>query len=647
MSATVTDTPAVVAPKIPADLDRKLAKGRTHMLRTATLRKECLEFWRGNQYVHRNSANYLVKQGVLIDSDKPRHRMRQTRNLLIDAVEHEVSASTQRIPGYEVDPSTGDPDKIEAAGVAEKVLRWGYDAWDMGLARERCVALAVVAREAFAWPYFDNQIGPPLPDPTPDPDMEPGETPEPGETLCEGDIRIRVYTGNQVFWEPGVRFEDSRWHAVEEARPIDQVKLLPGFAGGTLSSDASTSQTLQDPSVGNMVMVTDYLERPSPKTPDGLRLTVANGRIICPPEPYPCCEGDGTVVDEPVLHKISRIVDPDNDRDMGLVEHALDAQRVYNDCLNKMVEWKNLALNPQMFLMNGQMKQRLTDEPGAVFTLLGNSPPIWRPVPQIPPELSEMMRDAVQFIHDLFAQTDIPAQVSAAQAINALIAADENRRAGWVKRLAEWDSRLARHCLYLVQRFYTEDRIVKVNGMFGPDDPMAFRGADLMGEADVTVDPSSIVPRTRESITQTVMNYAQLGWVNKDDAIYAIEHGTTDMLIQGYELDLAKAWRQIRRIKGMANMQTAADMIPVASQFDDPAVHLYVLGSWMKTQDYEAQPPWVQQAAQQLAGQYQTIQQGQQQQAMQAQAAQAEQMGAQNATRPAGATPLPSLPATK
>ena len=51
--------------------------------------------------------------------------------------------------------------------------------------------------------------------------------------------------------------------------------------------------------------------------------------------------------------------------------------------------------------------------------------------------------------------------------------------------LAEFHSRLGRRCLYLVQRHYTEPRLIKVQGLFGPDLTPGFMGADLMGQADV------------------------------------------------------------------------------------------------------------------------------------------------------------------
>jgi hypothetical protein len=54
-------------------------------------------------------------------------------------------------------------------------------------------------------------------------------------------------------------------------------------------------------------MVTEYLERPSPKNPQGRWVVIANDRVVCKPRPYPCTDGDGTTLDEPVLHKLAFI----------------------------------------------------------------------------------------------------------------------------------------------------------------------------------------------------------------------------------------------------------------------------------------------------------------------------------------------------
>src|SRR2546423_6407411 len=103
--SSLAPTPDTTSP--PEDVQKRIKRGRTRMMQGAAKRNECLRFWRGDQYVFVNSENYLVKQGTVTNPDgsgKPRHRVRTTRNLLIDVVAHEVSAATQRVPSYEISP---------------------------------------------------------------------------------------------------------------------------------------------------------------------------------------------------------------------------------------------------------------------------------------------------------------------------------------------------------------------------------------------------------------------------------------------------------------------------------------------------------------------------------------------------------------
>src|SRR4051812_21675786 len=93
----------------------RLKRGRDRMLEGAPKRNECLSFWRGDQYCYVNDDNDLVRftpGGTYVQSGtKPRHRVRTTRNLILDVVAHEVSAATQRVPGYEISPTSSDPDR--------------------------------------------------------------------------------------------------------------------------------------------------------------------------------------------------------------------------------------------------------------------------------------------------------------------------------------------------------------------------------------------------------------------------------------------------------------------------------------------------------------------------------------------------------
>lgn len=626
-------------------LMEKLNRGRDRMKENATKRQECWEFFRGNQYVYVSGEKYLVKQGTVTNSDgtgKPRHRVRHTRNIILDAVLHEISAATQRVPGYEVSPSTVDADDISAARMSEKIARYGYDCWRVREATVKAVEHAVIADGGFVWPFFDNQIGTAI-----------------DEKVATGEVCLRVFGGSEVFWEPGVRFEDSRWHGVEQARPLDYVYQMPGFFGGSLKPDATANEILGEgkaPKESKMVLVTEYLERPSLQRPEGRRLVIANGKTICPEESYPCVDGKGNYVDEPVLHRLSYVVDADNDRDMGLVEHLIDSQRTYNDAGNKALEWKNLALNPQVLAPIGSLKQRLTDEPGAVFEYapIGGMEPKWRQVPPVPPELFTIQETALRDMGRIAAQNDIPNQVESGKGIVALNERDSQRRQDFISNLADFHSRLMRHCLYLVQRHYSEGRLLKIKGSFGWETIPSFRGADLRGQADVSVYPGSIEPRTRAAIEQKVLAFADRGWIPPQAAMAAINGGYAESLVDDYELDVQRANTVIQKIKMGPEAFLAEPPVPgpdgetvpawMPRRFDNIPVQKSVWESWMKTQEYDAAPPDVKEAANLVYGGLLQLEAQKAAEEAAQQAAMAEGLGMQNAAKPQGAKPLPDAP---
>src|SRR4051794_12713747 len=106
-----------------------MKRGRERMKEGAPRRRMCLKFWRGDQYFYLSTQGQLLQQATNVNPGgvgKPPHRARTARNMIIDIVTREVSAVTQRVPNYEVDPSTADPDSIDAAKLAGKVARFGY-----------------------------------------------------------------------------------------------------------------------------------------------------------------------------------------------------------------------------------------------------------------------------------------------------------------------------------------------------------------------------------------------------------------------------------------------------------------------------------------------------------------------------------------
>lgn len=610
-------------PKVLERVSRSIENAKRDSLKV----NECWEFFRGNQYVWTDNKALHTQPTVTYSNGegKPRHRVRQTTNFIADVVQREVSAATQRVPSYEINPTTADPEDVSAARTAEKVALFGYDRWEVRQATEKLVQHAVVGDEGFVWPYFDNTIGKVL---------------DPVEGLCEGEIRLRVFGRNEVSWEPGCRFEDSPYHVVSQARPIIVAESASGYLGGKLVADAvSASDKRKDQ--GKMVMVTDYLELPTPKNPQGRWVTIANGKLLEAEKAYPCPDLGG-----PVLHKLCYMIDADSDRDRGLVRDLLDVSRTINDCGNKQAEWKNLALNPQVMAPLGSMRQRITDEPGAIFeyTPVGGMEPKWRAVPPVPPELEGMKQSAIASMARIAAQNDIPSGVEAGKAVQAYIERDASRRQAFIAQLADVHSRVMRHCLYLVQKHYTEERLLQLRGRFGWDIVRNFRGADLRGQIDVRVYAGSIEPRTRASIEQRILGFADRGWVSPPQAMAAINGGTAEDLVQDYELDIAWTNHCIQAIKDMQGGFTRPDQIPMARDFDNHEIALHVLQSWAKTQDYAMLQPGPQEAAKLLMEQHRYLKAQKQAEEAAAQTQQAEALGMANAAKPQGAKPMPSQP---
>lgn len=651
------------------------------MRKNAARRRLFYKFWRGETYWYVNSRGLLVSQDTIswnAGGRMPPHRIRNSYPFVASIVGAKVSAATQRVPGYEIVPSTTEPQDAQAATLAEKVAFFGYDEWRLRRATTKTVEHALVGGEGFAYPFFDTSIGPFFTDP------------ETGEAVGQGDVRVIVVSANEVYWESGCDFEESRWHVIEQARPTDVVRATPGYLGGELTADALDSDAPTEESRDELVIVREYLERPSAERPQGRRLVIANDRQIMPEESYPCVNGKGEVLDEPVLLRLSYIAETD-DRDRGLVELLVDLQRTIQDTWNKILEWKNRALNPQMVAPRGANMARRDDTPGAtwLYTPIGGQKPEWETPPPVPRELFTILDKAIEHVRQIAADVDVQAEPDlAARTAQAAIEESRQRWQSFLGDLAEFHSRLMRRCLYLVQRHYTEPRLIKVQGLFGPDLTPGFLGADLLGQADVRVSADSLATRSRKAVLEEVLLFADRGWISPQAAMAAINGGIAERVFQSYVYDYGRANHLIQMIKRgpgelfrssrprpgrdgelIVNLD-AFDRASVMEQawraangerplserevpgwmprpFDNVDIHREVFETWMKTAEWDRLPDEAREIATLYHDALVEIAQRQQLEAQAAQQQQARALGEANAAKPQQAAPTPDqrLPA--
>lgn len=648
---------------VPADVERSIKPGREAMKRDASKRRLCMKFEKGETYWYLNEQSVLSFQETVTrvgGGGKPPHRIRNKYNFIRPIVEDKVSTATQQIPSYDITPSTTDPEDYSAAKLSEKVALYGYDKWRIRKVSLKVVKLAVAGGgDGFAFPYFDPNVGPYV--------QVQGDDGEP-RWQGQGELKVKVLSGNEVYWEDGCDFDESRWWCIEQARPIAEVRDLPTlYPGVVLAPDASTSDIPTDVKAGaNMVMVTDYFERPCPKRPKGRRLTIANRRVICPPEAYPLRDSKGNVLDEPLIHRLSYTIDPDSDRDLGLVWQLIDAQRTVQDCWNKLLEWKNRTLNPQMLAPEGSLTDTPDDVPGAVkyYRPVGGQIPQWETPPPTPQALFQMLSAMKADMQMMASYEDLTATAEvAASTVSQVLQAAQARNQSFLGDLAEWHSRLMRHLLLLTSVYYTEPRLLTIKGRFGPEVIPDFKGANLMDQIDVTVLPQSLAFRTTAQITTQVLAFADRGWITGQQAMATINGGNADSLVQSFELAIARADRVIQKIRdgSVMDMPPRTDTVTATpenpsgqqqtpsfmpSPQDNLAVWKSRFGDWMITQEFEVLPPPMQEVANLIWTGIGHLQQEQEQAAMLAQNAQAQALGMQNAARPttAAQSPSPSSP---
>lgn len=688
--------------KIPAEITSRIERGRKRKIEHDPERSLAIEFYRGNQYLFEQDGKLYDQRGYARSqgNQRDRHRVRQVRNHIAPIVDEKVSAATSRVPAYETLPASTDHEDIAAAALAEKILLGGYVTWGVEAGIRAAVWYALVVGEGFVYPYWDGNVGPFI------------ETEE--GVLGLGEIKIRAFGGGEAFWEPGTRFEDSRWHVIENARPISELRDEPGFIGGDLKADAKArkvvgSGTTSKASGGtDLVITTEYFERPCPKYPEGRHLTIANDRLIFKEAVFPLRDETGAVIDEPPFLRLSYSIDPDADRDTGIVEPMVDPQRSLNDGENKIHEWINLALAPQIMAPRGAITTRPTAEPGDIleYNLIpGMDAPKWRESPSVPRELFEI-KDRAELDMRAFAHSDAinSSSISSGSEAREIITAQQMADAAFLSSLAGVYGATGRRCLALAQRFYSEPRLLRYRGRVGWEDTGDFTGADIHGQTDVRVSVNSIEPRTKRSMEQKITNLAQMfpGYFTPEVIMSAMEGGNAEKLIDTYELDVQRVASVIKKIRAgvllmepnrptfpneeFPNPDAVAEVtieqqvdpmgqiqmieVPTGNYvsattgeptsqflsevpgwmprpFDGVPIHKATIEDWLKTSDYDNLAPDQKEQAHIYYSALLDLESRAAERAAQQQALMAEQLGAENATRPPSKQmgSMPALPA--
>jgi hypothetical protein len=383
--------------------------------------------------------------------------------------------------------------------------------------------------------------------------------------------------------------------------------------GGFMGSEAKTKDNVRVVYYGYFL--------PGSKYPEGRFVVFTkNPSIILydAPWPYPFTELP--------LIKFPGMRVPGQLWDSSVVEQAIPLQKELNRTLSQMIEYKNLTLKPQMLAPVGSLRQRITDEPGAIFEYnpVAGKVPESIPIPSLPTYVFEHLQDLGVRLKDTFGLNEImegsvPPNVEAGVAIDLLQEAATDRLAPQIMLMEKSLERAGNLMLQLAQEYYQEPRTMIITGSGSKPKIERFEDADLIKGVTVKVEAGSGLPRTRAGRQARVMQMLQMGILSPTKAYKYMDMADFKGVQMQFEADEEQAMREHDKLMDgqtineqaakqaqealmmqmmenpdapidpqMLQQSVEAGLQPLA--FENKSVHLEAHAAYMKSSEFESLP---------------------------------------------------------
>ena len=618
-----------------------------------------LSFYKGKQYVFYNKKTRRIESLATEDGDKPRYRVRLVANQIAPNSMGLLARLVKSKPTFYATPTSSGFENLKATEVAESMLEFWWDKFSLSEKREEAMLWSIICGNGFWKISWDDKVGSsvkvlldpiegqPIIDPMVERlyrdqlEMQGIESDDFEMEVFEGDIRCDVISPFNVFLDDSAQvFEECKYAicshpmSATEVESRFGVRLKPNainrypdesLPGLYSFSSGQTKENIREIFYGYFL--------PTPDRPEGRVVVFTKDPSIIlydAPWPYPFMELP--------LIKFPGMRVPGQLWDSSVVEQAVPLQKELNRTLSQMIEYKNLTLKPQMMAPVGSLRQRMTDEPGAIFEYnpIAGKIPEAIPLPGLPSYVAQHLADMGQRLKDVFGLTEImqgqvPPNVEAGVAIDLLQEAATDRLSPQILMMEKALERAGNLMLSLAQKYYTEPRMMMLSGGSGSKPRVEqFEHADVLSGVQIKVEAGSGLPRTRAGKQARVFQMLNMGMITPAKAYKYLDMADFKTLQAQFQADEDQAMREHDKlIEGMSiNMSAARDaeaammnqmqnpefdpetgqpmqMDPMMMQesmdaglnplpFENKAAHLETHAAYMKSPEFELLPPEVQ-----------------------------------------------------
>jgi hypothetical protein len=463
-----------------------------------------LAFLAGKQYVFFNSAAHILKQ-----IQRVKNRSRIVDNILLPRWRRQVSDLIKTAPAMSVVPNSNEDEDIKAAKLGDKVLQ---HVW-----RSRRMKKSI--RQLAGW-IFSTGNG--FLDDRWNPKLGPMQLNEQGEMVYAGDADIGVWSPFEILL-PAANLGETDLHSMPwlmkaKWRGLDY--LTSNFPRGKEVVEESRPNVVAG---ANLILgreiranakvpgaiLKELKIQPCAEFPKGIFVTGANG-IILQFTDYP--------YDYYNLEHFKDIDIPGIFWGKSTVDAALPQQIRWNKTNNEIDEYNRTAKGKLLAPKRSGIEVVQDDTHGEVVyykPVMGHKPDYIN-LKSLPPTFMQALDIAAGSTDDLFSQHEIT------QGTNK----SDIRSGEMVARLREQDAHgaIPAHAVFeesleavgsrILQRVakgYTSERMIKVVGRDNEYEVIAFKGADLRNNTDVSVKRQSTLPDSRIDREVEIMNRYQAG----------------------------------------------------------------------------------------------------------------------------------------
>lgn len=290
----------------------------------------------------------------------------------------------------------------------------------------------------------------------------------------------------------------------------------------------------------------------------------------------------------------------------GMVSDLTPIQSELNRSRTIVHQIRDLMGQPKWGLEKGCGVNVMTSEPGQMVWINRG---YQMPVP-LAPNLSgvDSLHELVtqHLIDDLntiasqqdVTQAKVPQGVRSGVAIQMLQEKDDSVLAPAARSLETAIENLGSLVLKFASKYYKDYRLVSLHGTERAQDVQYFRGDDLRNNDRVLIRPGSLMPKSRASEAEKVLELVQLQVLNPMDRQHlrmitkALDLGDAASLFTELEASERRAEIENERFR----LKGANEPFPVVRDFDDHEAHLAIHNRFRNSDTYEMLPPAVQEA---------------------------------------------------